>query len=260
MSDVAAFINEANQATQLYRESQCRGLLRDVELTAGDIARSALLLRSDSSQFNTYFSSRSKTLGFNAAAIMQADGTVLRLAEGSDQKLIAKPDPSDFQDALSGEALCGFLGAGNVFVGIRPIPGVEGQFLYAAREVDPLAVKVAEDAAKRVGPVAAFRGSPPQFGARLCDRLCDARADHAVFGHLAWPRVGEPSCRSDPPAHSRRRRGGVGQSRRSGAGPRSRRRSRPSRDHVQQDDGRALAPTDPIDRGERPERRAARLH
>ena len=30
MSDVAAFINEANQATQLYRESQCRALLRDV--------------------------------------------------------------------------------------------------------------------------------------------------------------------------------------------------------------------------------------
>ncbi len=50
MSDVAAFINESSQATQLYRESQCRGLLRDVELTAGDIARSALLLRSDPAQ------------------------------------------------------------------------------------------------------------------------------------------------------------------------------------------------------------------
>ena len=49
MSDVAAFINESNQATQLYRESQCRALLRDVELTAGDIARSALLLQSDPS-------------------------------------------------------------------------------------------------------------------------------------------------------------------------------------------------------------------
>ena len=63
MSDVAAFINESNQATQLYRESQCRGLLRDVELTAGDIARSALLLRSDPAQFKAYFSTRSKVLG-----------------------------------------------------------------------------------------------------------------------------------------------------------------------------------------------------
>ena len=147
MSDVAAFINEANQATQLYRESQCRALLRDVELTAGDIGRSALLLQSDPTQLNEYFSSRAKTLGFNAAALMKNDGTPIVVAQGSDDKLIARPEPSDFQDAVNGEALCGFLGVGNIFVGIRPIPGADGQFLYAARGIDPLAAKVAEDAA-----------------------------------------------------------------------------------------------------------------
>ncbi len=147
MSDVANFINESNQATQLYRESQCRALLRDVELTAGDISRSALLLRSDPSQFKEYFSSRAKTLGFGAAALMKSDGLPLQVAEGSDAKLIAKPDPSDFRDAAAGEELCGFLGAGNIFVAIRPIPGADGQFLYAARGIDPLAARVAEDAA-----------------------------------------------------------------------------------------------------------------
>ncbi len=99
MSDVAAFINEANQATQLYRETQCRALLRDVELTAGDIGRSASLLQSDPTQFNEYFSSRSKILGFNAAALMKNDGTPIVVAQGSDDKLIARPEPSDFQDA-----------------------------------------------------------------------------------------------------------------------------------------------------------------
>jgi len=147
MSDVAAFINESNQATELYRESQCRALLRDVELTAGDIGRSALLLQADPAQFKDYFSSRAKTLGFNAAALMKGDGTPIVLAQGSDAKLIARPDPSDFRDALNGEALCGFLGVGNIFVGIRPIPGAAGQFLYAARGIDPLAAKVTEDAA-----------------------------------------------------------------------------------------------------------------
>jgi len=147
MTDVAAFINEANQASQLYRESQCRGLLRDVELTAGDISRSALLLRSDPEQFKEYFGSRSKALGFQAAALMKSDGTPLQIAEGSNEKLIARPEASDFDDAAHGEALCGVLGVGETFVGIRPIPGAEGQYLYAARGVDPLAVKVAEDAA-----------------------------------------------------------------------------------------------------------------
>src|SRR5258708_17927282 len=132
MSDVAAFINEANQATQLYCESQCRALLRDVELTAGDIARSALLLRSDPTQFTEYFSSRSKTLGFTAAALMKNDGTPIVVAQGSDEKMIAKPEPSDFQDALNGEALSGFLCVGNIFVCIRPISASQGQFLYAA--------------------------------------------------------------------------------------------------------------------------------
>ena len=147
MSDVAAFITESNQATQLYRESQCRALLRDVELTAGDLARSGMLLQADPAQFKEYFSSRAKTLGFNAAALMRNDGTPTIVAQGSDEKLIARPDPSDFHDALNGEALCGFLGAGNIFVGIRPIPGAAGQFLYAARGIDPLAAKVTEDAA-----------------------------------------------------------------------------------------------------------------
>ena len=92
MSDVAAFINESNQATQLYRESQCRALLRDVELTASDIGRSASLLRADPAAFKDYFSSRSKTLGFNAAALMKSDGTPIEIAAGSDEKLIARPE------------------------------------------------------------------------------------------------------------------------------------------------------------------------
>jgi len=147
MSDVASFINEANQATQLYGDAQCRALLRDAELTAGDIARTAGQFQSDPSQFKDYFSSRAKTLGFNAAALMKGDGTVIQLAEGSDPKLIAKPEPSDFRDAVQGELVCQVLRTGYVFVAIRPIPKTDGQFLYAARAFDPLTAKVADDAA-----------------------------------------------------------------------------------------------------------------
>ena len=147
MSDVASFINEANQATQLYGDAQCRALLRDAELTAGDIARSAGQFQSDPAQFKDYFSSRAKTLGFNAAALMRGDGSVIQLAEGSDPKLIVKPEASDFKDAVNGELVCQVLRTGYVFVAIRPIPKTDGQFLYAARAFDPLTAKVADDAA-----------------------------------------------------------------------------------------------------------------
>ena len=147
MSDVAAFINEANQATQLYGDAQCRALLRDAQLTAGDIARDSTQFQSDSAQFKEYFSSRARMLGFSAAALMRSDGTVIQLAEGSDEKLIAKPEPSDFQDALNGELVCQVLRTGYVFVAIRPIPKADGEFLYAARGFDPLTAKVADDAA-----------------------------------------------------------------------------------------------------------------
>src|SRR5271163_788276 len=189
MSDVASFINEANQATQLYRETQCRALLRDVELTAGDIARSAMLLRSDPAQFKEYFSSRSKTLGFTAAALMKNDGTPILVAEGSDDKLIARPDPSDFQDALNGEALCGFLGVGNIFVGIRPIPGAGGQFLYAARGIDPLAAKVTEDAslvASMWGRFEAHRHSLELGFATVFVMLALTMLFSAIWLGLAW--------------------------------------------------------------------------
>ena len=84
MSDVASFITEANQATQLYRRSQCRALLRDVE-TDGRRYRPqrAAAPSPDPTQFNEYFSSRSKTLGFTAAALMKNDGTPIVVAQGS---------------------------------------------------------------------------------------------------------------------------------------------------------------------------------
>jgi two-component system, NtrC family, nitrogen regulation sensor histidine kinase NtrY len=189
MTDVAAFINESNQATQLYRESQCRGLLRDVELTAGDISRSALLLRADPTQFKEYFGSRSKTLGFNAAALMNSDGTPIQIAEGSDEKLIARPEPSDFQDATNGEPLCGFLGVGNIFVGIRPIPGTDGEFLYAARSIDPLAAKVAEDAASvsnLFGRFEAHRHSLELGFATVFVMLALTMLFSAIWLGLAW--------------------------------------------------------------------------
>ena len=54
MNNIAEFIGEFGASSQHYRESQCQALLRDAELTAGDLARAARLLHSDPKLFQDY--------------------------------------------------------------------------------------------------------------------------------------------------------------------------------------------------------------
>ena len=146
MKDVGAFLNESGSLSHLYRETQCRSLLRETELTAGDLAQGARLLRSDPDLFRSYFSGRAHALGFTVAAVIKSDGTVSVTAAGSDLKLIAKPEAADFTAAVAKQPFCGLLAGGDVFVAMRPIEGLEGSFLYTARAIDPISDKVARDA------------------------------------------------------------------------------------------------------------------
>ena len=146
MKNVGAFINEAGASSQLYRESQCQSLLRDAELTAVDLSRSARLLGTDPELFQNYLDSRAHSLSFAVAAIVTSDGAVLNTAEGSDPKLIAKPKKSDFADAAARQPFCGLLSNGTAFIALRPIDGLDGSYFYAGRAIDPIAEQVARDA------------------------------------------------------------------------------------------------------------------
>ncbi len=146
MKDVGAFLNESGTLSQVYREAQCRSLLRETEVTAGDLAQAARLLHSDSSLFRNYLTARSHALGFTVSAVIKTDGTVSAVSAGSDPKLIAKPEAADFAAAASRQPVCGLLARGDVFVAMRPIDGLEDSFFYAARAVDPISDKVAREA------------------------------------------------------------------------------------------------------------------
>ena len=47
MRNIGDFVQEAGQTSLIYRQWQCRGLLRDSELTARDLSKSAGLMQSD---------------------------------------------------------------------------------------------------------------------------------------------------------------------------------------------------------------------
>ena len=121
-------------------------LLREAELTAGDLSQSARLLRSDPGLFRDYLGARAHTLGFSAAAVIKTDGTVVATAAGSNPQLIAKPESADFTAAGARQPFCGLLGGGEVFVAMRPIDGMDDTFFYAARAIGPMADKVTREA------------------------------------------------------------------------------------------------------------------
>jgi two-component system nitrogen regulation sensor histidine kinase NtrY len=148
MKDVAAFLAESGSLSQVYSQTQCQALLREAELTASDLSQAARLVRSDPSLFQGFLNARAHALGFSAAAIIKSDGTTIAQAAGSNPKLIAKPDPGDFAAAAANQPYCGLLGAGEIFVAMRPIAGVEDGYFYAARAVDPMSDKVARDASR----------------------------------------------------------------------------------------------------------------
>src|SRR5579862_4741925 len=54
MEDIRTFIGKTTEATRFYRESQCRSLLRDAELTANDLSQSATLFQTNRSLFHDY--------------------------------------------------------------------------------------------------------------------------------------------------------------------------------------------------------------
>ncbi|MGD0720118.1 MAG: PAS domain-containing sensor histidine kinase [Roseiarcus sp.] len=159
MKDIRTFINETTEAGHLYRETQCRSLLRDAALTAGDLAQGARLLRADRTLLHDYLTSRSQSLGFSVALIMKSDGSIDDRAAGSDPTQVATPEASDFADARKDEPLCLLLADGKVFVALRPIQGLDDRFFYAGRPIDPFSERFSRDAADVVATYTAFDGA-----------------------------------------------------------------------------------------------------
>ena len=156
MRNVSAFINESGASSQLYRESQCQSLLRDADLTAGDLSGASALLSSDRDVFQSYLDARAKALSFSVAAIVTATGETTIVSNTSDRGLIAKPAERDFHDAEVKQPFCGLLAEGGAFIALRPIEALPGSYFYAGRAIDPIADRVGRDALQVTAAFANF--------------------------------------------------------------------------------------------------------
>jgi two-component system nitrogen regulation sensor histidine kinase NtrY len=165
MQDLRGFVQNTAEAARLYREGQCKALIREAELTASDLDRGRALFNADRALFRDYFASRQRFLGFSAAAMIKPDGTIFekpadfKLPEGKGPRVetpIVQPEASDFADATKGEQTCLVLSEGKAFVALKPISSFPDVYLYVAREIDAFAVEFPREAANVIALYDAF--------------------------------------------------------------------------------------------------------
>jgi two-component system nitrogen regulation sensor histidine kinase NtrY len=140
LQDVRGFIDNTSEVARVFREAQCRSLLQETKLTAGDMDRVNTLFTSNRALFRDFFATRAQTLGFSTAVMMRRDGSVLEYGTSQDSRVVT-PEPADFEDALKDEPLCLILDEGRTFVALRKLETFADTFMYTARAIDPLAIE-----------------------------------------------------------------------------------------------------------------------
>jgi two-component system nitrogen regulation sensor histidine kinase NtrY len=164
MQDLRGFVQNTAEAARLYREGQCKSLLREADLTASDLDRGRALYDADRPLFRDYFGARQRFLGFSAAAMIRPDGTIFEKPSDTRtdgkapaaQTPIIAPEANDFADAARGEQTCLVLSEGRAFVALKPIPSFPNVYLYVAREIDAFAIEFPREAASIIALYDAF--------------------------------------------------------------------------------------------------------
>jgi len=152
MQDGRGFVQNTIDAANLFREGQCWSLLREARLTASDLDLAKPTFDFDRSWFRGFFTSRARSLGFTAAALLKSDGTVVeRVDTGAVVgTAVVRPEPRDFDVARKNEPECLILDEGRTFVALRTLLSFQDTFLYVARPVDPFTVEFPRQAANLV--------------------------------------------------------------------------------------------------------------
>ncbi|NUJ80586.1 PAS domain-containing sensor histidine kinase [Methylocystis sp. FS] len=158
MSSVKVFVHNTAEAAAVFRESQCRALLQEAQLTASDLDRASILFNSDRPYFHQIFQSRAYFLGFSVAALVKSNGEILDRVDVAQNAaaIIIAPPQSEFDDARRGEPLCLVIDDGKSFVALRALNAFQDTFLYVTRPIDPIAVEFPKQAQSLISSYDAF--------------------------------------------------------------------------------------------------------
>ncbi|PWB81410.1 MAG: PAS domain-containing sensor histidine kinase [Methylocystaceae bacterium] len=155
---VKTSVHSTAEAARVFRETSCRSLLQEAQLSASDLDRARVMFDADRGLFREFFASRARFLGFSVAAMVKSNGEILErvdVAEDGSAIIIAPPQ-SDFEDARKSEPLCLVIDEGRTFVGLRPLSSYPDTFLYVTRPIDPFGVQFPEQAASLIATYDTF--------------------------------------------------------------------------------------------------------
>ncbi|WP_248307761.1 PAS domain-containing sensor histidine kinase [Bosea sp. AS-1] len=130
------------EVADAYAASQCKSLGREIRILADDLTRAKPAYDVDRKWFDNFITARATALGLPVAAIMQPPDKTIARANIDVLKDPPKPDQAAFDDAQSSpDPICVIPRTSRVFGALVKLPIYNNNFLYIAREVDPLAVE-----------------------------------------------------------------------------------------------------------------------
>ena len=137
MQTMSQFVQNSAEAADYFVSFQCASLIREADLTAGDLSRALPLAKTDPAFFADYFIQRVQYMGFATAAIMDAEGKVEQRF-GDANLGPAKPDENQIADARNHSSSgCLVLNDGQALATLQQIGSSDDAFLYAAIPIDP---------------------------------------------------------------------------------------------------------------------------
>jgi len=140
ISSIKALMSNTVEIAKEYRDAQCRTVVREANLMAGDLNRARVLYDADRKLFHDFLQSRSAFLGFPITILMTVDGSVVERFDSGQILNVPLPTREDLQNASDSDATCLIPGNRNVFGAVQKVPELNGMVLFVARTVDPKAV------------------------------------------------------------------------------------------------------------------------
>ena len=237
-----AVIENSMMVADAYMREHAHTVRGDILAMSFDLTRAKTLFDTDRERFRQFLTAQAQVRGLSAAMMIEPDLSVIERADIKREQDIVMPSAAGLATVGETEPQIGVVLEANSVAAVIKLRGYDDVYLHMVRPLDPRVVAQLRETQASVSDFRQPRGAPARRAARLRPDVHGDRADRAAVGGLDRPEFRQPPGGADPPPDRRGQYRLDRQSLRPGADPALRRRPRPARRDLQQDDPRAADP------------------